>query len=327
MRVFSVKTINFRIPGPSFHEYLQLPPVPPAPLVPPAFPNPCFSKSGFMSPHIEMPHTMRWVMAWAHKLTTTVQFDGWRVVQQGHDVGGLIVHISIPPPNLLLITTIPFSKFKVVFGSATVVVNKKPAGGYFPVLAPPVFCNSLPCCLPAIIPPIHNILPVPNTVWVGMTFFDFLGGWLFVAIECGADLLWNWLGMKAWFKPIKDAFGNFGQNFLKKIGNELLRTLAQRFAKKTFEDILKRIVVSPIKGKIDLPFSIPINIDLTKGTFNVGSWSAPIRVGVLPGGLPVAIPTNTPIPFTAPLPGVPLGPSIASGVQNLGVPSTPNHAH
>lgn len=326
MRVFSVKTIYFRIPGPSIHEYLQLPPVPPAPLVPPAFPNPFFSKSGFMAPHAELPHTLRWIMQWAHKFTTTVQFDGWLVAQQGHDVGGLIPHFSIPPPNLLLITTIPFSKYKILFGAATVLVNGKPAAGYFPILAPPVYCNSLPCSVPAVVPPINNVLPVPNTVWIGMTFFDFLAGWISVAIEAAIDLFWNWLGMKAWFKPIKDAFGNFGQNFLKKIGNEVLRTLAQRFAKKLFEDILKRMVTSPIKGKIDLPFSTPINIDLTTGRLNVGRWSAPIRVGILPGGAPVVVPSNSDVPLTAPLPGLPIGSAIPAGVQSLGVPDTPNQA-
>ena len=68
MRVFPVYTAHWRLPGPSVHLYL---PPPPAPLP--------------MCPHIEIMHPLRLLVP--GRFTSNVEFDGFRVAKDGHDVG------------------------------------------------------------------------------------------------------------------------------------------------------------------------------------------------------------------------------------------------
>jgi len=229
MLVQSIISINVRIGPPlTVHDALII--APPAPPLPAKL------------PHVELPHTLMW--GFGRDFTNTVQFDRFTVAHQGNDAGIGIIHISIPINNALLPLTIATSSFKCLFGASTVLVEKKPAAGFFPPLAMELACN-WPVPLPL---GVH--VPFPNTVWVGMTFLDFLFGWAMVAASMAVDAILNKFGARLG----QEAFGKMFGNLAGRLG---MQALARTLFEKIGEEVFKGLVVSPLmEGKIQLPFQL-----------------------------------------------------------------------
>ncbi len=232
MLVLSTISINVRIGPPlTVHAGIALP----APAIIP-----------FM-PHIEVPHTMFWGPG--QSFTTTVKFDGFTVGQQGSDSGIGIIHISIPITNPLLPLTIATSAFKSLFGASTVQVQGKPAAGFFPFLAP-----KLACAAP-VSWPLGVFIPFPNTVWVGMTFLDFVFGWAACLLTMGIEAIMGKFFGKIPF--IKNLGAKFGSRLASRVASEAAQAAAKHYAKSLVGDFFKGLIVSPIvAGKIALPFQI-----------------------------------------------------------------------
>lgn len=287
MRVFPVYTIHVRLPGPSVHGYL--PPPPPVP-------GPVFPMPGPSCAHFEGLHTVKWVHP--GKITSTVELDRFRVAKEGHDTGALIPHIGVPP-NAGMALAILFSKYKILFGAGTVQANGSPVGTFFPVLAPPLFCSS-PCSLPAILPPLHNIVPFPNTVGVGMSFKDFFRGWVSVVLEMVIDMFFTFLfGSDGPFNKFFDAIGKAAAQLfaplLKGVASAVLQAIVKQFAKGTLKSLmvglLKGLIAYLVRGKggrIDLPIvGMGIEYDPKTNKLHVGPPGNPkmYEIGDLGSGL------------------------------------------
>jgi hypothetical protein len=248
MLVFAVLTVHVRMPGGSIHDCTF--PKPIADLAMPlVFPSPVPGK--YLTLYIEGPSTIRWVNQLQHKLAGDVEFDGWNVAQEGHDVGMLIPHIPAVPDPIGAMLAVGFSKYKISFSASTVKVDGKPVGTYFPVIAPPLYCFS-PVSMPAVIPTVHNIVPWPCTVRVGMTAGDFGAGWFSVASDQALDLFFNIVFGSGGPGKLKDKVGQWGEQLFEKIGLPSLKAVG----KKLFQDTLKKNLLSPVKQKLELPLGL-----------------------------------------------------------------------
>ncbi len=146
-----------------------LPPVPPPSLI----------------PHISA-SSLAGLLTKAKYSTTELGMGGIPLVARGSDSGLVVPHISIPPTNTLLPVHIAFGSSKVMFGSSKVKIN---AGG----------AQDCGCCLPPFIPFSQNLacnnpcnypsdyVIAPNTVEVGMTLGDFVGGFISMAVDIGVS--------------------------------------------------------------------------------------------------------------------------------------------
>lgn len=247
MLVVSTIAVNVRV-GPPLTIHDGIPPPPPFPLI--------------KIPHIEIPHTMKW--GFGRDFTTTVEFDGFTVAHQGNDAGIGILHVSIPPVNALLPLTIATSMYKCLFGASTVLVQGKPAAGFFPGIAPGLACNA-PVPLP-----LGVFIPFPNTVWIGMSFLDFVFGWARVLASMAIAAVMSKCGSKI---PGFDRMGNLGSRLGgalgARAGREIVRRVGEEAGKAIAEDLFKGLVVSPIvSGKIELPFQI--------GEYNI--WTGETKI-------------------------------------------------
>ena len=157
----------------TFHDLQPVPPVPP---VPPPGIYPC----------IEIPVMMMWPPGYAlqqNKLTTTVLHKFMPIALDGHDCGYMIVHVTIPPNNLLLPMHIMFSSRKFVFSASTVKANGTPVACTLPFF--PMLC----CAQPVTLPNGTALLNVLNTAAVGMTFMDLIMGLISAAATIMGDAL------------------------------------------------------------------------------------------------------------------------------------------
>ncbi len=189
--------------------------------------------------------------------------------------------------NAGLVITMLFSKYKVLFGAAAVKADGDPVGTYFPALAPPLFCTN-PCGLPAVAPGLHNIVPIPATVRVGMTFADFFMGWLVVAFEVATDLVatavFNRNDVKELFrKPIQEIMEGYVTKQMAPLLRKLWEKFVQDFKKKVVQGVIKILVSLLFKGKggrIDLPvLGVGVEWDPKTGKINVGTPSNPRAYG------------------------------------------------
>lgn len=116
-----------------------LPPVVPAPVP---------------QPSIEMIATMKWVAGYLlnkNKLTAKLEFNGWQVVQDGHDLGPLISDITPAlPANLWYAMMWPFSSRKTAFCASKVLAEGVPLAGHYRGLMTMVSCGE-PMSLPTVV--------------------------------------------------------------------------------------------------------------------------------------------------------------------------------
>lgn len=279
MLTCSVHAIHMRIPSPSIHEALS---------PPPAFPP-------VKLPHVELPHPMMW-SPMGKSFTTTVLFDFMPVAQQGNDAGIGVIHISIPPTNPILPLTIATSKCKNLFGAGTVKVQGKPAAGFLPILAPVLICN-----WPVPIP--WMILPLPNTVMVGLTLMDFVAGWARILVDVAVSAVFAFAGGRI---PGFERMGEMGGRLATRLGMSIIgQTVLTNIA----QDMFKGVFVSLItNGKIELPFQIgEYNVMTGDGKiftheFDTGQDLPDVNIG---GGIDAAQNAGVPDPNAGAADGLP----------------------
>lgn len=233
----------------SLHDQF-LPPVPPAPLL------------KCMPGIIEGPAFMGWPVGFfVHKKASTVLVDGNPGVQQGHDVGPMILHVAAPM-NVLCAVHMLFSKHKVMIPVSSVQMEGKPVGTYFCALFLGLNCAS-PFPLPAGI-----LVRTKNTVVTNASLMDMLKGVAYIAIDIAVDLLWNMLKGAKWFpkfktdallamlKPYSDAMGSdFLAWVLRKYVTEIMpeviaKLIDRELGNRLIQSMLKAWVFSPIVGGI-----------------------------------------------------------------------------
>jgi hypothetical protein len=143
---------------------------------------------------------------------------GFQFIGKDNDSGLIIPHISIPPPNVLVPIVIAFGGSKVMFGASTVKINVDGAGipmgaCVFPVV--PLSLNQA-CNQPLNLPSDYVI--APNTVMVGLTLGDIVGGVVNIVLDMGLSFLLSKLGDKfssGVTQPIVAAvLGKFGPSLI-----------------------------------------------------------------------------------------------------------------
>ncbi|HKQ70797.1 MAG TPA: hypothetical protein VJT73_15730 [Polyangiaceae bacterium] len=223
-----------------------VPPIPPVPGVPGIIEGPAF---------------MGWPPGMlSHKTELTVMSDGNPTVQQGHDIGYMIMHLQAPMNSLTALHTL-LSKHKVVFPVSTVKAGGKPIGTYLFFLLGEICSN--PLSLPSGV-----LILIKCTVWTSMGIGDLLIGIAVIAIDMAFDYVWNKVKGKIPKIP--------GQKHLQVLGGlslgEMLTGggarlvggyLLREGGNKVFQHILKSWVLSPLLT--GLPFG--------KSGIGRGNWA------------------------------------------------------
>ncbi|MCA9607958.1 MAG: hypothetical protein KC619_20250 [Myxococcales bacterium] len=155
------------------HPYMSIlgPVVPPAPMPP----SP-------MIIHFEWPTTMWWPMGYAigsNKLTETVRHQGFCFALEGHDVGPMIPHISVPPDNVMLVPTILGSKRKTNFSAGEVKADGKAVACCYSVPFP---IGHIPtpmsfCSKPFDLLAGTGLAPMLHSLLVGQQWVELVADW------------------------------------------------------------------------------------------------------------------------------------------------------
>jgi hypothetical protein len=228
MIVWSINSMNFVL-GLAPHKYLPLPV--PTPVI-----------AGHLEGGVPMGYSYLF-----RKISTNVQFNGFGAVQMGHDVGFLIPHYNVippAPPNSLLAVLIPFSSCKITWAQSKVLVNKTPAGAWFPLLQ-----NCLDCADPAKIPAGFLVdAAFRNTVIFSFNWTDFFIGLLYAGFESGSGFLLGKLCGNLGGKWLGDALGQrmgnlVGQQLLGRIGVQLNEVAVETFITKAYSTILQKTIL------------------------------------------------------------------------------------
>jgi hypothetical protein len=228
MIIWSINSMNFVL-GLTPHKNLPLPGMPPPTI------------AGHLEGAVPMGYSYLF-----RKISTNVQFNGFGAVQMGHDVGFLIPHYNVippVPPNTLLAMIIPFSSCKITWGQSKVLVNKSPAGAWFPLLQ-----NCLDCADPAKIPAGFLVdAAFRNTVIFSFNWTDFFIGLLYAGFESGSSFLLGKLCKNVGGKWLGDALGQrlgnlLGQQLLGRIGVQLNEIAVETFIEKAYGTLLQKTV-------------------------------------------------------------------------------------
>ena len=133
-----------------------------------------------MQPHIEVGTPQYWppgVLLGKNKFSDNVVHQGRTFVLEGHDLGPLIVHVSIPPDNPMQITTMMGSSRKAKFTAGEVRANGKGVACCYispipsdHVPAPMTHCSQL-CAMPLAG---SGSAAVANSLIVGQHWIDIL---------------------------------------------------------------------------------------------------------------------------------------------------------
>lgn len=233
--------------GISVHGYWQIPPTPPPP-------GPELSCPKL--PAIEIPIPHGWpvgVGMGTVKKTTTVLHKGAPVILDGHDCGLLIPQLTVNPANVW-IPVMPFtSKRKTMFSAFTVRMDGTPTAVASPIFFPMMSCGS-PVSVPLTLP----FTNLGNTVKVGVTLADIVGGFLTIAFTIGLDLLFNKV---AWFKKIDVAEGAAAETIKQAARKNLQKALA-----KAALSTLTGFTTSAIQHAIDSRYPMKVKFALSLDT-------------------------------------------------------------
>ncbi len=122
-----------------------------------------------------------------NKLTRTVKHHHKCIVLDGHDIGTLIPHLTIPLlANPWLFYIVPMSSCKIQFSASTVKMEKKAVGcASFSATTPMMTCGE-PTGSPLSFP-VSNCFV--DKVKVGMTPGDFYMGWAQIAATMALNLI------------------------------------------------------------------------------------------------------------------------------------------
>ena len=150
---------------------------------------------------------------------------GFQFIGKGNDSGLVVPHISIPPTNLLLPITIAFGISKPMFSASKVHIDVDGAGTPLAACCNPWLplslnqaCND-PCNYPS------DIVIAPNSVVVGLTLADIVGGVIHIALDSAISAILNW------------ASGHASKWLIHKIGGPIASRLAAKYASELAEQL------------------------------------------------------------------------------------------
>lgn len=209
-----------------------------------------------------------------HKVGVNTYFDGCAAVQQGHDVGYLILHTAIPL-NWMMGINAMFSKHKIMMPVTSVLIEGKPMGTYMFVFL------GLICASPVSLPT-GVLIFTSGTVISNLTLKDIILGLSFIAVDVTLDVIWSrivkgdkWGKFKA-RKPMPAAY----KQALDKIFNATTSgstpvRIARNVLSKLADHLVKGWVVSPLVSGAVFQTTQPI-IGVPRGalpTLSIGRGS------------------------------------------------------
>jgi hypothetical protein len=124
-----------------------------------------------------------------HKLTISVRYRGWRIVQAGHKLGPLVPHIQIvpAPDDLLTPLQMLMSSWEVKFQNGEVTQEGAPVGTMAPFLCPGVLCADLMSA-----PIGASVTYLLNDVVHDVSWTDIIAGWVELAVTMLLELANNY---------------------------------------------------------------------------------------------------------------------------------------
>lgn len=119
-----------------------------------------------------------------HKLASSVLVHGGKMVQAGHDLGEMLLHVTmVVPGNVLNLVKHPlFSKCSVTFSNGLVLVEGTPAGCVTDSM--PMLMCGWPMSLPFAAAPTN----ASSTVIMNLNMVDFVAGWVQTVVQMIIDL-------------------------------------------------------------------------------------------------------------------------------------------
>lgn len=179
------------------------------------------------------------------KLTRSVTHRTMPIVQQGHDCGPGITHLTFPVvANPWLAVIIPGSSCKATFGASTVKVNGKPVAmtGLVGAMLP-----MLTCAFPVPLPTAFSVSTFNNTVKAGMTPFDIALGLVQVALKMIFSALLN----RIWPPGTKLTSDSPGWDFVKQGLKRIFPTTKGSLQKRLLKTALgsySKFLISTLQG-------------------------------------------------------------------------------
>jgi hypothetical protein len=193
-------------------------------------------------PPLPVPHvsvdTLRGLSINAKYSKTVIGPFGFKMIAKDNDSGYVIPHVSTP--NVLLALVIAFGSSKVMFGASKVLIDVdgsgKPCGCCCQPYAPMSLnqaCND-PCNFPG------DLVIAPNSVMVGLTFGDWVAGWVAIAADTAVSFLMS--------KIFELEFVN---KILGKLMNKISQSLASYFSKEIARELEQIMGSSVMKQEIE----------------------------------------------------------------------------
>lgn len=201
--------------------------------VPPAPPSPA------PVPSFEMITTQMWTAGFLlgqNKFTETVFHKGVFICKDDHDIGTLIPDITIPFVNAFYVIMWPFSGRKIFFTASTVTMDGKPTS--CAQIWPPI--PMMTCGDPFALPTSYPVANLFNTVTVGLTFGDFVMGWVKIGVSIAIDAIFSFGPVAKFFKKMG------GDKAAKSIGKEILGQVLGKLG--LSPDALAKKAVSALAG-------------------------------------------------------------------------------
>jgi len=205
-----------------------------------------------LTPHVAM-DTLLGLTINAKYTTTVIGPFGFQFIQQGNDSGFVVPHIAIPPPSVLVPVVIAFGGSKPMFAASTVKMQGTPvAAGVIPFNFVSInqACND-PCNYPC------DMVISPNTVLVGLTLGDMIGGLLSVVMDCGISAIANKIGGFVGEQIMGKIATRLAAPFLREFTSEMTeafgREAAEQMTREAAENIMERPLAKAIQetlGKI-----------------------------------------------------------------------------
>lgn len=161
------------------------------------------------------------------KMTKTVLGDGRPLAKEGHDTGAGIIHMS-DPMHAGMAIAVAFSKYKVMFGAATVRANGDALGVWRDAKLPLLYCSS-PMSLFCVGDRNNIDGDSANTVFVGVSPADVAAGVSAIRTEIVLDLIFGKLfklgGLKEIFKKLPPGYSDWAKQYAKSLAKNLAKGL------------------------------------------------------------------------------------------------------
>jgi len=203
-------------------------------------------------PHVSM-DTLLGLTLGAKFTTTVIGPFGFQFIQQGNDSGQIVSHIAIPPPSVLVPIVIAFGGSKPMFAASTVKMQGTPvAAGMIPFCFTSINqgCND-PCNYPG------DMVICPNSVLVGLTLGDFLGGLISIGVDCAISAIANKVGGMVAEGLVGSIGTRLATPFLREFTDEMTeafgREMAETMTREAAENIMERplaLAIQETLGKI-----------------------------------------------------------------------------